>query len=695
MAWQGKVLRVDLAAGTCTPEPLNRDWAAAYVGQRGLATKYLCESMDPAVDALSPENVLIMATGPLTGTPVSTGGRYSVVTKGALTGAIACSNSGGYFGAEIKMAGWDMIIFHGRARAPVYLLVEDADAQLLPADGFLWGKSVWETEDLIRARHQDAQIRIASIGRAGELGVRFACVINDRDRAAGRSGVGAVMGSKNLKAVAVRGTGGVAVKDPARFMEAVAKAKVKIAAHPSSARLATVGTHAMMDVTNAFGSLPTLNSRAVQFDGVPLINVAATHAKRRSDGRANFLTNKACFACTIACGRLSRIDPGHFSVKDKPRYHGATGGLEYESVFALGPLLGVVDVEAATYVNALCNEHGMDPISLGGTFAAAMELAEAGAIGREESGFAIEFGSAEAMVAMGEATATGQGFGAQLGLGSKRLCDKYGRPEFAIVVKGQEFPGYDPRAMKGMGLAYATSNRGACHLRASPFTADFDSTGVDTKAEIVKTSQDRIAAVDSLGICAFSGQRLGARRHGGPVGPGDRGRLDRRQADADRRAHLEPGAPVQPEGRAERRRRHPARPPAQRTGAERRRRGGRGAPRCHAARILPAARMGRRWSAVARDPEAPGTWMKVSVSLIALGDVGGDGGGGGAARQLAVPDGATLADVLADVLAALDLPKAGSYATLLNGQSVPAAERAARPINDGDTITVFPPLEGG
>ena len=229
MAWQRKLLRVDLTAGTCTPEPLNMAWAAAYLGQRGLATKYLVEEIDPKVDPLSPDNKLIFATGPLTGTMASTGGRYSVITKGPLTGAIACSNSGGYWGAELKNAGWDMIILEGRAAAPVYLHIENDRAELVDAAD-LWGKTTWETEPLLRQRHQEKQMRISCIGRAGENGVLYAAVINDLHRAAGRSGVGAVMGSKNLKAIAVRGTRGVGgVKDPAGFMRTTTAAKKVLA----------------------------------------------------------------------------------------------------------------------------------------------------------------------------------------------------------------------------------------------------------------------------------------------------------------------------------------------------------------------------------------------------------------------------------------------------------------------------------
>ena len=213
MGWQKKVLRVDLTKGSCEPEPLNMDWAAAYLGERGLATKYLWENMDPKADPMGPDNVLIFATGPLTGTMASTSGRYAVITKGPLTGAIACSNSGGKFGAELKFAGYDLLIVQGVSPEPVYLHIVDERVEIVPA-GELWGKTVWETEEWIKAKHQNPLLKVASIGVAGERGVRFACIMNDLHRAAGRSGVGAVMGSKNLKAVAVHGTIGVSVHDP-------------------------------------------------------------------------------------------------------------------------------------------------------------------------------------------------------------------------------------------------------------------------------------------------------------------------------------------------------------------------------------------------------------------------------------------------------------------------------------------------
>lgn len=504
MSWQGKILRVDLTAGTCKSEPLNMDWALKYLGQRGLASKYLAEEMDPKADALSPENKMIFVTGPLTGTGASTGGRWSVVTKGALTNAIADSNSGGYFGAELKLAGWDMVIFEGAAKSPVYLFIEDDKAELLPADD-LWGKTAWEIEPAIRNRHGDPMIKIACVGPAGENGVRFACIMNDLDRAAGRSGVGAVMGSKYLKAVAVRGTTGVRVRDPKAFMDAVMKARAKLDPSPVRKQFSESGTMAMMDTTNRFGALPTRNCRDVQFDGVEAVNVATMKRIRQTDGKPNLIGNKGCFACTIGCGRVSKLDPTHFSAKDRPQYHGAQGGLEYESAFAFGPMAGVADIEALTFANYVCNEYGMDPISMGATLSAAMELYETGVItDRDTGGIALKFGSAEALVAMTELTGKGEGFGKELGLGSRRLCKKHGHPEFSMTVKGQEFPGYDPRAMQGMGLAYATSNRGACHMQAKPWADDFARIATDGKAELVKATQDEVAAIDSSGICFFA-----------------------------------------------------------------------------------------------------------------------------------------------------------------------------------------------
>ena len=512
MGWARKILRVNLSEGTCKSEPLNMEWAAKYLGQRGLASKYLVEEIDPKCDPLGPDNKLIFATGPLTGTAASTGGRYSVITKGALTNAIACSNSGGYWGAELKFAGWDMIILEGKSPKPVYLTVFDDKAELHDA-AEIWGTSVWHTDEWIKKRHQDPQTHISAIGVAGENQVLYSCIVNDLHRAAGRSGVGAVMGSKNLKAIAVRGTQGVRVKDFKAFMAATNAGKKVLRDNAVTGQgLPTHGTQVLMNVINEVGALPTRNSRDVQFEGAHDISAEAMATPRKTDNQKNLLTNQACFGCTIACGRISKIDESHYTVRNKPEYWHASGGLEYEAAWALGAATGVNDLEALTYTNFICNEQGLDPISFGATVGAAMELYDLSLITKETTGgIEMTFGSAEALTKAAELVGKAEGFGKELGLGSARLTAKYGRPELAMTVKGQEFPAYDPRGIQGMGLTYATSNRGACHLRSYTVSSEIlgipektDPLVTDGKAGLVKAFQDATAAVDSTGLCVFT-----------------------------------------------------------------------------------------------------------------------------------------------------------------------------------------------
>ena len=512
MAWAGKLLRVNLTTGTCKSEPLNMTWAKDYLGSRGLATKYFTEEVDAKVDPLSVDNKIIWATGPLTGTMASTGGRYTVVTKGPLTGAIACSNSGGYWGAELKFAGWDMVIFEGKSPKPVYLFIENDNAQLLDAD-YIWGRTVWETEPAIKTKHQDPLIRVSSIGRSGENGVLYSAIVNDLHRAAGRSGVGAVMGSKNLKAIAVRGTKGVGnVKNPKAFMAAAKEAKKVLAGNAVTGQgLPAYGTQVLMNVINEVGALPTRNHRDVQFEGAKDISAEAMAAPRATDGKAHLVTNQACFGCTIACGRISKIDETHFTVQNRPQYWGANGGLEYEAAWALGAANGVKDLEALQFANLICNEDGIDPITFGATVGAVMELYEMGVLTKEQIGIEAPFGSAEALCHLAEITARSEGFGKEMGLGSKRLTEKYGHPDLSMSVKGQEFPAYDGRVIQGIGLGYATSNRGACHLRGYTIASEVlgipiktEPTDTDGKPELLKAFQDATAAFDAAGICIFT-----------------------------------------------------------------------------------------------------------------------------------------------------------------------------------------------
>ncbi|MCM5679555.1 aldehyde ferredoxin oxidoreductase family protein [Schlegelella sp. S2-27] len=512
MSWAGKILRVNLTTGEVKSEPLNMEWARAYLGSRGLATKYLTSEIDPKVDPLSTENKIIWSTGPLTGTMASTGGRYTVVTKGPLTGAIACSNSGGYWGAELKMAGWDMVIFEGASPRPVFLYIEDDKVELRDA-AHLWGKSVWETEGTLKKELQDPLVRVSCIGKAGEQQVLFAAVVNDLHRAAGRSGVGAVMGAKNLKAIAVRGTQGVGnIADPKEFMKVTFEKKKVLADNAVTGQgLPAYGTQVLMNVINEVGALPTRNHRDSQFEGAKDISAEAMAVPRKTDGKPHLVTNQACFGCTIACGRISKIDEKHFSVENKPQYWGASGGLEYEAAWALGAANGVNDLEVLQYANLLCNEEGMDPISFGATVGAVMELYEMGVLTKEQLGIEAPFGSARALAYFAEITARGEGFGKEIGQGSKRLTAKYGHPDLTMSVKGQEFPAYDARGIQGMGLAYATSNRGACHLRGYTVASEVlgipvktDPLTADGKPELVKAFQDATAVFDSAGICIFT-----------------------------------------------------------------------------------------------------------------------------------------------------------------------------------------------
>jgi aldehyde:ferredoxin oxidoreductase len=503
--WTGKLLRVNLSTGTQRIEDIPQAWLKDYIGGRGVADRYLWEEMDPRVDPYAPENKLIFATGPLTGTPVSCGARYMLVTKGALTGAVTTSNSGGHWGPELKFAGYDLLLVEGKAPKPVYLWIYDDRVEVRDAAAF-WGKTVSETEDGIREQLGVPNTRVACIGPAGEKLVRFACIINDKHRAAGRSGVGAVMGSKNLKAVAVRGTRGIGIARPAEFMQAVWALRRKLAEAPGRQAMTELGTAMTIDLTNAFGGCPTRNFETGQFEHAENLNGNAIKDQR-------MVANKACFACTIACGRVTRL-PGatadKFLVNTHPRNWKTAGeGPEYEAAWALGADTGVGDLDAVIKANWLCNDLGLDPISMGATLAAAMELYQRGVLTDKDVELPLTFGSGEALVRMTEATAYREGFGNELAEGSKRMGEKFKHPEVFMGVKGQEFPAYDPRGFQGMGVAYATCNRGACHLRA--WTPGIETSGkVDPhatagKAEWVAEEQDRTTAHDATGICLFTG----------------------------------------------------------------------------------------------------------------------------------------------------------------------------------------------
>jgi aldehyde:ferredoxin oxidoreductase len=496
--WHGRLLRVNLTDGTLREEAIPDEESRKYIGGRGVAIKYLLEGMDPKADALSPENLLIMATGPLTSTPAPTGNRYMVVCKSPLTGALANSNSGGVFPTMMKRSGYDLYIFEGRAPRPVYLYVDEGKAELRDA-GHLWGKDTHQTEDIIRAETAE-DVTVACIGPAGENLALIAATINDKHRAAARSGVGAVMGAKNLKAVAARGT-----QKPELYDEKAMRAVVREAVGQLSAdikkgsAMRIYGTSYVPDVTNEAGILPTHNFQFGQFDGAHKINGPSL--------RENFLIRHAgCFACPLACARLTEVKGEIWGEK----YAGQGEGPEYETIGSLGSACGIDNLAAVTRANYTCNELGLDTISTGLTIACSMEMYTKGILSEADIGRPLPFGDADGMLDMLPLAAHRRGFGDQVAEGSWRLATRYGHPEMSITAKKLEFPSYDARGLKGMGLLYATSNIGASHMAGdTAYTELFgvgkklDGLTYDGKAELTKHFQDVFTLIDAAGLCVF------------------------------------------------------------------------------------------------------------------------------------------------------------------------------------------------
>jgi aldehyde:ferredoxin oxidoreductase len=504
MSYTGKILRVDLTTGTISTEPLPQDLARQYLGGRGLATKLFCDEVDPTVDPLSADNKLLMATGTLTGTSAPTGGRYMVVTKGPLTGAIASSNSGGFFGAKLKDAGYDILIFEGKAATPVYLKIVDDKAELVEASE-LWGQDVDKTTGFLLDQIGDASAKVACIGPAGENLSLIASIMNDKGRAAGRSGVGAVMGSKNLKAVVVSAKRSKpTLADETAFKAAVKVSREKIKADAvTSQGLPTYGTKVLDNIINSSGMYPTNNFQLCTFKDIAEVSGEALVEKGYLKKR------KACFGCPIGCGRDVELPNGKKGE-----------GPEYESGWSLGAACGVSDLIAISEANFMCNELGLDTISAGVTIAAAMELYEKGYLPKEdlENGPELRFGSSEAVVYYIRAMALQSGIlGPKLAQGAYRLADHYGHPEFAMTVKKQELPAYDPRGVQGQGLAYATQNRGGCHVRGYLIAPEIlahpeaiDPQELESKPGWVKAFQDLTAVIDSSGLCLFTSFAIGA-----------------------------------------------------------------------------------------------------------------------------------------------------------------------------------------
>jgi len=496
--WVGRILRVDLTQGDYSVEDLDPDLAKDFIGGRGLASKLLFDEIDPRIEPLSPENKLIFASGPLTGTGAVSGGRVTTVTKSPLTGTIACSNMGGYFGPEIKFAGYDLIIVEGKSPEPVYLLVMDDDVEIKPALN-LWGKTTFEAEDIIREEIGDEwkarETQIAGIGPAGENLVKFAAIVHDKHTVAGRCGPGAVMGSKNLKAIAVRGTKAISVADGEGFRQTVLDTLNKWKADEGLSYFGHTGSAAAIGSNNRRGCLPVSNYQRGTFEGVEGLSWKAQ--------KTYLVSRRSCFGCPCHCRPEYKFSDDKFGERHV--------GMEYETLALLGSNCGVDDLAAVIKANDICNDLGMDTMSAGGTIGCAMELFERGYLPEADIGFKLNFGNGEAMLELLRQTGLRTGFGDIMAEGAYELAKRYGHPELFVGVKKLEMPAYDPRRLQGMGLNLATANRGGCHNRAytpayeafAPPERLMEPSATEGKAALVKKLQDLVTVLDSAGICLF------------------------------------------------------------------------------------------------------------------------------------------------------------------------------------------------
>ena len=485
-----KLLRVDLASGRFADQEVSKEDARKYLGGRGLAAKILYEENKPRIDALDPENLLIFMSGPYTGTFGSFTAFYNVTTKSPLTGAILSAHSGGHWGPMFRKTGYDGIIFKGKSLRPVYLLITDKGPELKDASD-LWGKDTFETIDILEKRHEKS--KAAVIGPAGEKLIRYAAIMNDHHRAAGRGGVGAVMGSKNLKAVVVHGTKEVPQADPDKLKETF-KTATAIVKEKSQA-FAKYGTSMVVGITGKAGTIPTRNFQTGNFP---------EYEKIGGDTLVNNYKTKdtACYRCPLHCGNMTKADK---------EYKAETEGPEYETLAMFGSNLGNANLESIIMANNLCNQYGMDTISCADTIACAYELFEMGIITEKDTGgLKLTWGNHAAMVRLVEMIGEREGIGKILGEGSRRLAAEYG-PEaakYAMNVKGMEFPGYDPRGIQGMALAFATSTRGACHLRATMYVPELfqgklDRFTVKGKSPVLKDLQELFTVYDCMILCKF------------------------------------------------------------------------------------------------------------------------------------------------------------------------------------------------
>lgn len=512
----GKILKVDLTTKNVSTEPINVGVAKKYLGGKGYAVyllyqyikEYERQGISPKdIDPLGPENVLIFATGPGTGVPrfPSPGRHHVMALRSPLTGSIGSANSGGEWGAYLKFSGFDGIVIEGISDAPVYLALVDGKAEIRDA-GDLWGKNVFDATRALTSVVGRKNTSVTCIGPAGENLVPMAGIMNDEHRAAGRTGLGAVMGSKKLKAIVVSGAQDVPVAKPEKFRGVADRCLGVMRKNPVTGEgLPTYGTAVLVNIINNAGALPYKNWQTG-------VNPDAESISGETLAKEYLVKRRSCWACTVGCGRVTSVKSGPFQVL-------SSEGPEYETIWALGSSTGVKDLDAVVKANHYCDELGMDSISLGSTIAAAMELNEKGYISEKDlQGLDLKFGNAAAMVEAVWRAAYKVGFGKYLALGSKKLCESYGHREFSMSVKGLEMPAYDPRAVKGIGLNYATANRGGCHVTGytiSPemvgFPKKIDPLTTEGKAQWVKTFQDFTSVVNSTVNCLFTTFALGVK----------------------------------------------------------------------------------------------------------------------------------------------------------------------------------------
>jgi len=496
LGYAGRILHVDLSSGKIWTEPLKEELARKYIGGIGLGMRLLLDHSKPGVDPFSPENPLVLAAGPFGGTMVPTSGNgHAFVTKSPLSLALAEAKSHGHFGTVMKRAGYDAIIFYGKSEKPVYLWVDDDAVQVMDAK-HLWGKSPRETEDAIRNELKDFYIRVASIGPAGEKLVRIACILNDQTRAAGRCGVGAVMGSKNLKAIAIRGSKDVKVANQERLLELIKTLHERMKG-PAARKYRTLGTPENVLVLQKLGALPTNNFTRATFDDAD--KISGEYLNERFVAKII-----ACSSCAMPCEHIAVVPEGP--------YKGTTTRIEYEPLWALGPNCGVGNLDAILKAMDLSNYYGVDGISIGGIVGFAMDLYENGIIGKEELGdLELRFSNHEAMLEMIKRTSLREGFGDVLAEGVRLAAEKIGKgaEKYAQHIKGVEMTGYDIRGLKTAALGYAVSFRGADHNRHGAYGPDVSGKVNRFKAEkgrgkMVKEIEDLYTIIDSLIACKFS-----------------------------------------------------------------------------------------------------------------------------------------------------------------------------------------------